>query len=551
MNYVQLKYYLRWCIKPTSNYSNTQLIIIEKLIQNNGIMVKSDVDYIICSNNNEPDYKRYIYDILKHNDIINLHNESVILLDCDNLNPVQKKILLNICKFNPISKINKEYIKSLYDEFTDWLSNYSEINYDNYLDNNKKIIMETLKYVNTQSYTLDEYQINILLMFDNVEDFLNIKISSNDTKEILELLNHHVQNNYGTDDYELIEKFNMLHLTISNEKSLEIITPLLFFLKEFYPIINKDMNHVYSKLMKILGKSDEILTSQINYQMKIDRWKNLMNDINPNCDSIRLFQIYCYWLTKFIFNNPRSISNNWSMLNFPDYLIHKQSIEIKNPDVTGFVILLDALGTRNKSNSDSSYWQKLISDLRNYFSYPQNNITDKHPILNFSYFSDTILITFEMPDDKFSTDVLNTIGKMLGKFMIKAIHEDIFFRGCISFGDYSVDESGISGKAVNEVGDYHRLPNWIGISVAPSIYMKLIESWNDDIKSFIFYLLPTKNGIEPNFVLNLPYLHNEIEPDPSLLNIFQNKLIQQKLLNSYDSLKYRNTLEFIKFINSS
>ena len=551
MEYIHLKYYIRWCIKPTSNYTkNTQLTIIQQLLSNNGIMSKKDVDSIIDSHNTESEYITYIYDVLEYQKIITIEDSHVKLLDYNNFNNLHINILKNICDLNAEPKINKKYVISLCDEFIDWLNNYSEINYKNYLENNTKIIKKTLEHINDVSYSLDGFQITgLMFIFDEIENLLKTKISTTDAKKIFELLNNYERNDLN----RLITEFDKIDLDIDTEQFLELFTPLLYFLDNSCPIINKEMNKVYSKLMGIFGESDEISLSEINYQIKIDCWENLMSKINySGFTNIQLFQTYCYWLTTFIFNNPRSISTHWNMLNFPDYLIYKHRIDHINSDVTGFVILLDALGTRNKTILDETNnmsWSKLIYNLKNYFSYPQNTVDDVCPTINFSYFSDTILITFKMNDDNFSKIVLNEIGKMLSNFMIKAIDYDIFFRGCISFGRYSVNESGISGDAVNEVGDYHKLPNWIGISVTSSIYMKLMDDLNGSLDSFIFYLLHTKNGIEPNFVLNLPYLYGKNNDREQLLDKFKSKMIKQKLLNPYDSLKYRNTIEFIKSVN--
>ena len=83
------------------------------------------------------------------------------------------------------------------------------------------------------------------------------------------------------------------------------------------------------------------------------------------------------------------------MLNFPDYLIYKHRIDHINSDVTGFVILLDALGTRNKTILDETNnmsWSKLIYNLKNYFSYPQNTVDDVCPTIAFGTF-----LIFQIP----------------------------------------------------------------------------------------------------------------------------------------------------------
>ncbi len=83
--------------------------------------------------------------------------------------------------------------------------------------------------------------------------------------------------------------------------------------------------------------------------------------------------------------------------------------------------------------------------------------------------------------------------------MVKALNDGVYLRGCISIGDFYYSKKMIVGAAGFEAAAHYELPQWIGISAAPSAYAVTTNSEKIDdglMKSFVKWNIPLKKGIE-------------------------------------------------------
>ena len=226
----------------------------------------------------------------------------------------------------------------------------------------------------------------------------------------------------------------------------------------------------------------------------------------------------------------------------------------------GVVILLDALGIKGiwKGNSPTDVqhnWNTVISNC-------SSLVNELKPFVlstSFNAFSDTVVITAT------SSDIENLISKMaetLIKTMEIAITHNIFFRGCISVGEFFPDPNIIVGKAIDDAAQYYQIPDWIGISVTPNSHKFINSNCIHSEKNqglFVEYDIPLKNTIEKKgLALNWPIYVETIgktgegseKPQSQTLR----ELVETKIENSDDinvSFKWRNTLNFIDYVTKN
>ncbi|MDE1765562.1 MAG: hypothetical protein KGI27_04700 [Thaumarchaeota archaeon] len=223
----------------------------------------------------------------------------------------------------------------------------------------------------------------------------------------------------------------------------------------------------------------------------------------------------------------------------------------------GLVILLDALGIKGiwKGNSPTDVqhdWNTVITNCRSMVK----ELTTIGLSTTFNAFSDTVVITASGSDIKI---LITKMAETLIKTMEVAIAHDIFFRGCISIGEFFPDPNIIVGKAIDDAAQYYQMPEWIGISVTPNSH-KLIDSIGFHTEKnkglFVEYDIPLKNTIEkkgmalnwPTHVINIGKLAGESENSHSQT---LRELVETKIENSDDinvSFKWRNTLNFIDYV---
>jgi len=221
----------------------------------------------------------------------------------------------------------------------------------------------------------------------------------------------------------------------------------------------------------------------------------------------------------------------------------------------GVVVLLDSLGTKGiwkKKDPEKvvKIWDAMVEAIRGGgLKEPgQNKIATK-----VMAFSDTIIMTHTGSALK---DILSNVGLSMATLIPYGIAYDIFFRGCISVGEFYSSDKIVIGPAIDEAAHYYELPQWIGVSAAPSTYKELEKS-SDSFKSKYFskWDVPLRNTIEKNgWIINW----KEFQTNSVIFEILKNKKIsslEQILLNELDatneiepSLKLRNTLNYLRGI---
>lgn len=223
----------------------------------------------------------------------------------------------------------------------------------------------------------------------------------------------------------------------------------------------------------------------------------------------------------------------------------------------GVVILLDALGIKGiwKNNSPTDVqrsWNTVIAKCSSLF----NELRSVGISPTFNAFSDTVIITTTSSDMK---NLVTKTTEVLIAAMGFAIKHDIFFRGCISIGEFFPDPNIVIGKAIDDAAQYYGMPEWVGISITPNSH-KPINSISfrseEKEKLFVPYDIPLKNTIEKNgLALNWPPYVKNIERKSEGSSDGQNQtlieLIEKKIENSDDitvSFKWHNTLNFVKSI---
>ena len=231
--------------------------------------------------------------------------------------------------------------------------------------------------------------------------------------------------------------------------------------------------------------------------------------------------------------------------------ISKKSEKEKIKKKFGLVAYVDVLGTKefwknSKPEDIPKIWNKFTTKFHDILK-----LTMKDQVkLTFNSFSDTIIITLEYPDVDY---LLRKFGVAVWNAIVRSIELDIPIRGCFSLGSFYHKGNFFIGEAITESAQYYELPQWIGISAAPSANLAL-EKLSKKIPSLYTYYhkcsIPLKNSIEQEaWAIKWPELYetmriaNENEKDqPHILEIIDSKL--EKIKNIDVALKWRNTRKF-------
>lgn len=260
----------------------------------------------------------------------------------------------------------------------------------------------------------------------------------------------------------------------------------------------------------------------------------------------------------------------------------------------GVVVFLDALGVKGKWETDSGFidkWKTVRKGFQTYTAMAQKFFDENFramvenelrklskdtslsskliPKFNSVFFSDTVIITASLDKDVpsgFPIEVyIPFVGHTLIAPFLAALRNDILFRGSISVGRLylSVDTSLTVGPAVDEAAEYYRLPDWIGISTAPSATIALRHSEIPDLLSqhFVEYDIPLKSGVEKNgYALAWPRLERldafyESGKGREHRKYIEKHIEPQKFMNKPLSFpvytKYRNTMLFYNHIKNN
>ena len=137
------------------------------------------------------------------------------------------------------------------------------------------------------------------------------------------------------------------------------------------------------------------------------------------------------------------------------------------------------------------------------------------------------------------------------RLVVRSIEKDVPVRGCVSYGRYYAGASSLfTGSAVDEAARYHELPQWIGVSAAPSANRALsrsIRRRSDPRNRFYTrYDIPLGSSVERDaWVVNWPRRYDDEEPGEAMENVLGR--IDGKLDGITDvdaALKWRNTRKF-------
>jgi len=226
----------------------------------------------------------------------------------------------------------------------------------------------------------------------------------------------------------------------------------------------------------------------------------------------------------------------------------------------GVIAILDRLGTKGiwqRENPEDiiSKWNFVMKIYDSAYKVIAEQRKYKPKIFTFS---DTVILVFE--SDNIKRD-LEDIGMDLANFLVVSLLHGMFFRGCVSAGEFYVGDNIVIGKPVDEAAEYHTMSQWIGVSVSPSLFNILYkmkeEEWTKmgPLKPFIKYKIPLKSGIESGYAVNFPACFSSIgksiaEACKVTLPNSLEEFFEQELENVTGidvSLKIRNTINFIQY----
>ena len=219
----------------------------------------------------------------------------------------------------------------------------------------------------------------------------------------------------------------------------------------------------------------------------------------------------------------------------------------------GLVAMIDVLGVRGswrekKNNGGMSKlhenWNGLLGSARNILK--DNKTLGKK--MTFTAFSDTMFITVKGDDYE---GMLLSFSKVMWRIIVTSIREDVPLRGCVSCGGYFHSRNNLfTGPAVDEAAAYYSLPQWIGISAAPSangvLSRAMLHPPYLDGGVYKRHNIPLKASIEQDaWALNWPKQCEYEDDEGAMEKIVEH--IDERMEGLTDigaALKWRNTRKF-------
>lgn len=271
---------------------------------------------------------------------------------------------------------------------------------------------------------------------------------------------------------------------------------------------------------------------------------------------------------KILEKKPQKINIRY-LLNFPNFkkwyerneVLKKKSIKKIDSDVeeeNGIIIFLDVLGIkgiwrREDSKVLQKKWANFTKSVEDVIKleFPKNKVS-------FYTFSDTIIITIisETPER-----ILLKLSSSIAYSIIISMLLGLPLRGCISVGKFFQHKTLVIGEAIDEAASYYELPQWIGVSCAPSaneIIDRIGRSEPHKLEGgYARCEIPLKTTIEQNawvvdwtwFSDDLIYENSEHSAKRKYIDTLD--LLHEELGQSNDissSLKWRNTIKFYEDI---
>ena len=235
------------------------------------------------------------------------------------------------------------------------------------------------------------------------------------------------------------------------------------------------------------------------------------------------------------------LTNEFLLSHSAAYRLHRdeQAARKRAPDgggtgapaeTEGMVAILDVLGTRGQGGPEDH--ARLHDGWRDLLSSAQHLIGCSKALsgrCTLSAFSDTMFVTAASPGRPAGggpgpEDVLIAFSDIAWRLVVKSIEDDVPVRGCVSYGrHYAGAPNLLTGSAVDEAAHYHDLPQWIGVSAAPSANRALsraIRRRSDPRNRFYTrYDLPLGSSVERDaWVVNWPRRYDDEEPGEATEN---------------------------------
>ena len=215
----------------------------------------------------------------------------------------------------------------------------------------------------------------------------------------------------------------------------------------------------------------------------------------------------------------------------------------------GMVAIIDVLGVKGSwKNGGVPGLHKKWNDL---LGSAKNLLRDDGALgrrATFSAFSDTMFVTAR---GKNYADLLLSFSRAMWPVIASSIEEDLPLRGCVSCGSYFRSRNNLfTGPAVDEAAEYYLLPQWIGISAAPSANSILSrEMPRQPYRNGRMYRrhdIPLKASVEQDaWALNWPRQCEDEDEEGAMERIVEH--IDERMEGLTDigaALKWRNTRKF-------
>lgn len=218
----------------------------------------------------------------------------------------------------------------------------------------------------------------------------------------------------------------------------------------------------------------------------------------------------------------------------------------------GMVAIIDMLGVKGSWKSENGAgapnihkrWNGLLKSTRCLLKGDDlvgNNMT-------FSAFSDTMFITVE---GNSYDRLLLAFGRIMWQAVTHSIKQDVPVRGGVSCGTYFCSRGSLfTGPAVDEAAEYYLLPQWIGISAAPSANSVLNRAIprpsHRDNRIYRRHDIPLKASVEQDaWALNWPRQCEDEDEEGAMDRIMDH--VDKRMEGLTDigaALKWRNTRKF-------
>jgi hypothetical protein len=232
----------------------------------------------------------------------------------------------------------------------------------------------------------------------------------------------------------------------------------------------------------------------------------------------------------------------------------------------GFVVLLDALGTKTDSIESSKRYLSVISEI-------ESDIKSAHAVtikgnekgdpnifneLSIRFFGDTLLVSYEIKDKSREIDYFDGLSFILSGFICTALKLGLLFRGSIALGDYLEEGNIVLGPAVFDAAVWYEKLEMIGVIATPKTTLSLksiflnrdnsLDVWLDGV----FVKPPLKNNVETElFIFNWPIHLSYDENGHEKTESYFYQLIRNFSIPLGTESKFQNTENFFQSIYKS